>query len=119
MTDRVRVYFNLHKHTFSIQRRSDKGWRVSDYADEVLLEDVSFKVSEAGRQRVLATGQKNVHAFVTGTLVSEVPPTTIGVRYNPHQSSKFITSDGGPVQHARFARLVNKQVQVADPSFHL
>lgn len=111
---RVRVYYNLHKHTFSVQHFVDGRWLVRDYADEVCLEDVTFKVSEAGRRRVLAEGRKNVHAFVTGTLVDRLPATPTKVTYNPRVYSTFVESDTlRPVHSARHARLINRQVEVA------
>jgi hypothetical protein len=111
---RVRVYYNLHKHTFSIQHHIDGRWLVRDYADEVRLRDVVFKVSEAGRRRVLAEGRKNVHAFVIGTLVDDLPDTPTKVMYNPRTQSTFIEKETQrPVHSAEYARLINKQVLVA------
>ncbi len=111
---RVRVYYNLHKHTFSIQHRTSKGWRVRDYADTVRLTDVTFKVSEAGRQRVLREGRKNVHAFVIGTLADTVPDTPHRVTYNPFKAPTFVRADDGePVTEAPVAVLHHKQVSIA------
>ncbi len=42
--------------------------RVIGYTESVNLEDVEFKVSEAGRQRLLREKRKNVHAFAIGTV---------------------------------------------------
>lgn len=67
---RVRVYRNLNKGGISIQSKTEKGWRVSDYCLYVVLKNCKFKVQEGGRQRVLAKRQKNVHAWVEGDLVS-------------------------------------------------
>lgn len=65
----VKVFRNLTKGCYSIQARGPKGFRTVAHADSVMLDDVIFKVSEAGRQRVLETGKKQVHAFVCGELV--------------------------------------------------
>lgn len=62
----VRCYYNLHKKVWSVQDYSTR--RLLGHATKVNLVDVKFQVSEAGRQRVLKTGRKNVHAFVTGVL---------------------------------------------------
>lgn len=59
MTD---IYWNSHKGLFSVR---EKG-KVIGHAERVLIDEPQFVVSEAGRQRVLASGQKNVHAFVRG-----------------------------------------------------
>lgn len=66
---RVFVYFNLHNGRWSIKALSGrfKGCVIA-HAREVMLRDVTYKVSEAGRQRVLQEQRKNVHAGVVGTL---------------------------------------------------
>lgn len=111
---RVRVYYNLHRHTFSIQHKTPDGWRVRAYADEVLLKDVTFSVSEAGRQRVIRAGRKNVHAYVTGTLVDSLPECEVDVTYNPYKYSTFVDAVTlQPVSCVQYARLINRQVKVA------
>lgn len=66
----VFVYRNLHNHCLSIKAMEGplRG-KVIAHAHRVLLEDAVFKVSLAGRNRVLAERQKNVHAGVVGTLL--------------------------------------------------
>lgn len=62
------TYFNLHSHEFSVRYRG----LVRAHSDWLLIipgrgrERVGFRVSEAGRQRVLEEQRKNVHAFVVG-----------------------------------------------------
>lgn len=66
---RVSVYFNLHRKLFSV--RAEEGpakGRVIAHAPAVILDRPTFKVSEAGRQRVLRERRKNVHAYVCGEL---------------------------------------------------
>lgn len=67
---RVFCYYNLHKAVWSVKalEGSQKG-RVILHAGEVTLAKCEFKVSEAGRQRVLREKKKNVHAGVVGELV--------------------------------------------------
>lgn len=65
----VRVYRNLHKKCYSIQAKVGASWRVIAHAASVELEGVTFKVSQAGRDRVLRTGAKAVHAYAVGRLV--------------------------------------------------
>jgi len=111
---RVRVYYNLHKHTFSIQHWVDGRWLVRDYADTVRLTDVTFRVSEAGRQRVIREGRKNVHAFVVGTLTDTVTDTPHRVTYNPFKAPTFVrASNGEQVTEATAALLHHKQVSIA------
>jgi hypothetical protein len=63
---RVAVYFNLHTSFWSV--RNVATGRVIGHASRVLLREAGFKVSEAGRRRVIESGVKNVHAFVVGDL---------------------------------------------------
>ena len=65
------VYANLHKACWSIKAlNGPNAGRVVAHADKVVLQDATFKVSEAGRQRVLKERRKNVHAGVVGVLVA-------------------------------------------------
>ena len=59
---RVQVYYNLHKHCYSIRQSG----RVIGHTDSIVLRDARFNVAPAGRDKVRATGVKNVHATVTG-----------------------------------------------------
>jgi hypothetical protein len=63
----ARVYFNLHKKKLSVQKyENGKGWRVFCHLDYIHMTECVFKVYEAGRLRVLKTGNKNVHAYIIG-----------------------------------------------------
>jgi hypothetical protein len=89
----VKVYRNLGHAPgdFSIMQ---KGLVVA-HADEVVLQDVTFRVSNAGRNRVLDEKRKNVHAFAVGTLSEskEVRDRTmeygVEVTYNPYNANHF------------------------------
>lgn len=67
---RVRVFRNLTRRCLSIQARTTTGWRTVAHATDVSLSGVTFTVSEAGRQRVLATGKKTVHAWAEGEMLA-------------------------------------------------
>lgn len=86
---KVSVYWNLHRNCWSIRHKG----KVIGYADSLLLEDVTFKVSESGRQRVLREKKKNVHAFACGTLLDKnlVKPEIMNraISYNPYKFSFF------------------------------
>jgi hypothetical protein len=91
----VRCYWNLHARCWSIQDAKTR--RVIGHATRVLLRDVAFKVSEAGRQRVLREGRKNVHAFAVGelsaadwmeTLRGPMPWITGDIHYQKHAKEK-------------------------------
>lgn len=92
---KVAVYFNLHKKTFSIKalEGANKG-RVIDYSDDVTIENAIFKVSQAGRNRVLQEKRKNVHAYVIGELKSSAEAAICGekITYNPYLYNSFVTA---------------------------
>ena len=113
---RVFVYFNLRKHCFSVKalEGENKG-RVIAHTHDIELLAPRFKVSEAGRQRVLRERQKNVHAGVVGWYNSAVNVAKIGdayattnVRYNPYVYSSFVDSNEKPIYIAATAHLTVK-----------
>lgn len=63
----VDVYYNLRTQLWSV-RDATTTHKVIGHASSLVLDGVTFRVNESGRQRVLATKQKNVHAYVRGTL---------------------------------------------------
>lgn len=88
---KVQVYYNLHKHCWSI--KDVKLGRVIDHRTNLVLTDCVFRVSERGRQRVLETKQKNVHASVVGYLTTEDSQSYVdqsNVWYNPYKTDKFL-----------------------------
>lgn len=104
----VEVYWNLHKRCFSIRDASTK--LVIAYASQVMLSSVEFKVSEAGRQRVLRERRKNVHAVVRGTWIRGARPADFTewspVVYNPYRAGHFaMLSHGEPIYKASHAYL--------------
>ena len=110
---RVMVYYNLHKHTFSIKYNE----RVILHADYVKLEDVEFRVRSGGRQKVRDEKNKNVHAFVIGTLMDYCqypcdnlpePPSDVVVTYNPYKYDTFvIKSTEEPILNANEVEMIN------------
>lgn len=117
---RVFVYRNLRKRCYSI-RAAEGTWKglVIAHAERVEVDDVSFKVSEAGRQRVLRTGVKNVHAGVEGRLIrfiamdwrsfdlELVPDRPTGywriARYDPRMQGYFFDAvTGNAVEHSDY-----------------
>lgn len=64
---RFQIYCNIRKKTLSVKALEGpfKG-RVVAGVERMLLADAEFRVSEAGRQRVINSGHKNVHAGVIG-----------------------------------------------------
>lgn len=91
----VDVYRNLlSKEGYSI-RDSKKGV-VLCHCRSVSLSSAVFKVSEAGRQKVLTNKRRSVHAFIRGTLQGidiEVPEGLTQVYYNPYKTRLFLDTD--------------------------
>lgn len=69
----VRVFRNWKRGCYNIMQ----GTHVVS-AHSVEIADVSFMVRESGRQRMLRTGRKNVHAYAVGTLVGFEPVSDAG-----------------------------------------
>ena len=131
LTDKsVYVYFNLHTKLWSV--RSRKTRRVLYHSAVVLLYDCEFKVSQAGRKRVLKEKRKNVHAGVAGELdwanatrcsrrfrqaSFRIPhgfEAPVPVTYNPYKYESFVRKDNlEPVTRAIFCSMdVNKNDKV-------
>ena len=108
----VDVYRNLHRKCWSVRHRGIVGC----HCETVTLENVTFRVSEAGRQRVLRERRKNVHAVVRGTLVAYGGAAREGfmeVTYNPYKGGTFCYAiTGVPVHTAEVAYLHNGKVWV-------
>jgi hypothetical protein len=115
MGQRVKVYYNLHKHTFSVQKNNI----VVLHADYVKLNNVEFRVRQRGMEKVRQEKSKNVHAFVIGNLVDyckypcdEIPeePTGNIVTYNPYRFDSFVYQDTElPVYNATEVDLINSR----------
>ena len=116
--DRVMVYYNLHKHTFSISYNG----RVIAHADYVKLFNVEFRVRQGGRDKVLKEKRKNVHSFVIGTLVDyckypceDMPsePNNNIVTYNPYKYNSFVMKDTEePVYRADIVKMINSKNKI-------
>lgn len=108
----VFVYYNLHRKCFSV--KDVKTGLVVAHTDKIELEDVTFKVSEVGRQRVLREKQKNIHAGVRGKFVGTPKYLDYGrpqATYNPYKYDSFVnTSTEEKLERASRASLANKRV---------
>jgi hypothetical protein len=114
----VEVYFNLHKKVFSI--KDVKTGLVVAHTPIVNLYNAGFKVSEAGRQRVIKEQRKNVHARVVGAYVPlydgegvylKAPHNMKQAYYNPYKVSTFVDKDTQqPIHGASVVYCVDKQV---------
>lgn len=109
----VEVYKNLHRDCFSVRQ----GGIVRFHTEIVCLKDVTYKVSEAGRQRVLREKRKNVHAFVVGKIchsqevIKETFPFPAAwVTYNPYKNDSFyVIGDGEKIKKSQYADLYKNE----------
>lgn len=112
---RVFVHRNLNKPPYwTVKARNGKdAGLVIGYDKTVCLTNVIFVVGEKSRQRVLASGQKNVHAGVVGNIKENCSPRTTGwiaVTYNPYNNRTFVRVDNGePIFRASEAVLKNEK----------
>ena len=97
---KVAVYYNLHKHTFSLQSRNKEDYgKVIGHTEHVILKNANYVVRKGGRDKVLQEKKKNVHAFVIGELVEAIDTRMLErkVSYNPYKSQCFYEVDTGDV----------------------
>ena len=107
----VKVYFNLRNHLFSV--KDVKTGLVLCHGNNITLRNVSFEVREKDRQRVLATGVKNVHAYVVGNIDLQCNDTIDGNRawYNPFKTDCF-KLDAERIDKCKRAYMSDKKVYV-------
>ncbi|ADC52273.1 hypothetical protein BpOF4_21389 (plasmid) [Alkalihalophilus pseudofirmus OF4] len=101
----VDVYFNIHHEGYSI--RCSRTKKVLARCNSVRLKDGEFRVSEKGRQKVLASRRKAVHAYIKGTFIAadetmlDNPQMTQSVYYNPYKTELFTdVRSGKPMKRA-------------------
>jgi len=123
---RVQVYWNLHRGCYSVRQSG----RVIDHVDCILLRDVRFNVATAGRDKVRATGVKNVHATVSGYTAFLTDCTNLQsilkdsncdyVAYNPFKYDQFVKIiaraydgfDAAPISTADYVELLpNREIR--------
>ena len=110
---KVMVYYNLHKHTFSVTYKG----RLISHSDYVKLTDVEFRVRQGGREKVVKEKRKNVHSFVIGTLMDyckypceSLPsePNSHIVTYDPYKYNSYVMKDTKePIFHADEVEMIN------------
>lgn len=127
------IYRNLHKpgYTYSIKALEgpNKG-RIIAYGSQLCILDPVFKVSKKGRQRVLATKRKNVHAGIVGKVLTinnpeirlpngiQHSPNMFHVRgtqitYNPYKYDTFVERQTEkPIHRASVVQLDGGSIEV-------
>lgn len=113
---KVFCYRNLHKKGNVWSVRDVATGLVVDHVEKIIMKDVTLKVSEAGRQRVLKEKRKNVHAGVQGTRIFMLPKKGKlffqPVFYNPYKVDSFVDRFGNPVHKCRYAMKVDDRLMV-------
>jgi hypothetical protein len=92
----TQCYRNLNNGLMSIRQKIGSSWLVVGHADNLIIQNPIFYVSEASRQRVIRTQKKNVHAYGCGILIGrslESLPPLKEIRYDPYRSSFFSWRD--------------------------
>lgn len=95
---KVFAYRNLHESVWSIQQ----GGLVVAHAEAAVISGAKFTVGEKGRQKVIATGQKNVHAGVRGYLrdqLAYMKKPVDRVSYSPFKAGHFYRVESGEPIH--------------------
>lgn len=95
-----RVYRNFHRNCWSVQQHGI----VVAHTNYLNLKDCKFVVRKGGRDRAIATGKKNVHAFIEGTITNDIPLHDIGrIKYNPYRLTKHnsFMCEGEPIYQAK------------------
>jgi hypothetical protein len=107
------VYRNLTTGGFSVMVKN----KVLGQADFILMQNVELRVREGGNQKVTETGQRNVHAFCIGDILStshddyKLPKNLVQITYNPHDHFNFIIKKTGKsIFDAKYVVLYNNQM---------
>lgn len=113
-SQKVEIYKNLHNGLFSVRQNG----LVVAHVESFSLSQVFCKVSESGRQKVIADRKKNVHAFLCGKLLevncigtdnglTETLVHNHKLSYNPYKQGNFIK-----LKQGQFVGIVpNNEVQ--------
>jgi hypothetical protein len=102
---KVEVYRNLHNGMLSV--RDAKTKKVIGHTERVCLLSVQLKVSEAGRQRAIREGRRNVHAFAVGVETTQcLGEAGQRITYNPFRAPYFHVAGTDIAAHLSGAAVV-------------
>lgn len=125
---RVSCYINNRNHRISVK----KGSKVILHTNLIALQNVTFTVQEAGRQKTLSEGRIYTHSFVKGTIAfveannglhfGELLPPTDLIRveavYDPHEYGFFYDRDTErQIVWATYATVTPDSIIVYGPRF--
>lgn len=84
--------------------------KVVSHTDNIVLKDCQFVVNESGRQRVIKTQSKNVHAFIKGLIgdIDDIQLTFSNILcYDPYKTGHFMDSSKNPINKAKIVYTQN------------
>lgn len=122
MNNLIRVYYNFRRKLFSVQAKVNNKWVVVEHTNNIVLRNAIFKVSEAGRQRVLKQKRKNVHAFIIGERFPFIPKSFVyrdEISYNPYKGPNFVIANQPEksVDEAKYVTILGNKVIALIPEF--
>lgn len=104
---KVHVYRNLNKSGTAYSIRDKKTGLVVGHAMNILLNSCTFKVNPIGRQRVLETKRKSIHAWIEGHFGvihandDDLRAKGSIIKYDPYQNESFVHGiNGEPIYSA-------------------
>ena len=117
----IQVYYNFHKKLFSVQEKVNGKWKVVEHTNNIFIRNASFKVSEAGRLRVIKEMRKNVHAKIVGERFPFIPKSFVyrdEVSYNPYKGPNFmVVKEQKPLDWAKYVTIIDGKVIALIPEF--
>jgi len=110
---RVYVYRNLHKKCYSVKCLTTN--RVILHTNNICLSNVKFRVGKKGREKVIATKQKNVHAGVVGYITNDsLHNANVVVKYNPYKYTSFVKEDGSEIYIASYVSMSDSGIMALE-----
>lgn len=89
-----RIHRNGNNRSWTVLSKTPDGWRKSAQYDCLYTDRIDFLISEAGHQRVLREGTRNVHAWAVVDEYTELPREEIvlaehRISYTPYNDRGF------------------------------
>ena len=104
----VRTRRSLLTRYYSVKARLGKSWKLAGHSPRLLIDNVSYSVSDTARRKVVERGSKEPHAFIKGTLKGIVKPDEMHahlmmlkqfisngaryIHYCPYRTEEFVVS---------------------------
>lgn len=84
---RVSVYFNLHTKMWSVRHKG----KVTCHVKCITLASIHCHINENGRQRTISKKQKEVHAWINGTVLhfEDMGDGGEQISYNPYKAPHY------------------------------